>query len=47
MLRRHMKTVEHVSGALLIGVGVLLLTDRLSVIAQYLSKAFPFLQEIG
>ena len=46
-LRRHMKTVEYVSGALLVGVGLLLLTDRLAVIAQYLSKAFPFLVEIG
>lgn len=46
-LRRHMKTVEYVSGALLVGVGLLLLTDRLAVIALYLSKKFPFLQEIG
>jgi cytochrome c-type biogenesis protein len=46
-LRRHMKAVEYVSGAMLVGVGLLLLTDRLAVIAQYLSKAFPFLVEIG
>jgi hypothetical protein len=32
---------------MLVGVGLLLLTDRLAVIAQYLSKAFPFLVEIG
>jgi len=46
-LRRHMKTVEYVSGALLVAVGLLLLTDRLSVIALYLSKKFPILQAIG
>ena len=46
-LRRHMQAVEYVSGALLIAVGALLITDRLSVIAQYLIKAFPALAEIG
>jgi cytochrome c-type biogenesis protein len=46
-LRRHMKAVEYVSGVLLVGVGLLLLTDRLAVIALYLSKKFPILQSIG
>jgi cytochrome c-type biogenesis protein len=46
-LRRHMQTVEYVSGALLVGVGLLLVTDRLALIAQYLSKTFPALVEIG
>jgi cytochrome c-type biogenesis protein len=46
-LRRHMKAVEVVSGVLLIGVGVLLMTDQLSVLARYLSRVFPALQRIG
>jgi cytochrome c-type biogenesis protein len=46
-LRRHMRAVEYVSGALLIGVGVLLITDRLTALAQYFAKLFPFLNEIG
>jgi cytochrome c-type biogenesis protein len=46
-VKRHMKTVEVVSGALLVAVGLLLVTDRLAVIALYLSKKFPILQSIG
>ena len=46
-VKRHMKTVEVVSGVLLVAVGLLLVTDRLSVIALYLSKKFPILQSIG
>jgi cytochrome c-type biogenesis protein len=46
-LRRHMRAVEYASGGLLIAVGVLLMTDRLNVLAQYLAKLFPVLQTIG
>ena len=46
-IRRHMKAVEYVSGALLVGVGLLLVTDRLAVLAQYFSKLFPSLTRIG
>ncbi len=46
-IRRHMKVVEYVSGALLVGVGLLLVTDRLAVLAQYFSKLFPSLTRIG
>jgi cytochrome c-type biogenesis protein len=46
-LRRHMRAVEYVSGALLIAVGVLLLTDQLAVLARWFSKVFPFLTTIG
>ena len=46
-IRRHMKAVEYVSGALLVGVGVLLMTDRLAVLAQYFAKLFPALTRIG
>jgi len=46
-IRRHMKAVEYVSGALLVGVGLLLLTNRLAVLAQYFAKLFPALTRIG
>jgi cytochrome c-type biogenesis protein len=46
-IRRHMKAVEYVSGALLIGVGLLLVTDRLAVLAQWFSRMFPALTRIG
>ena len=46
-LKRHMRAVEVASGVLLIGVGLLLLTDRLTVLAQWFSRAFPWLATIG
>jgi cytochrome c-type biogenesis protein len=46
-LRRSMRAVEVVSGALLVGVGLLLVTDRLTLIAQYVTKLFPGLATLG
>jgi cytochrome c-type biogenesis protein len=46
-LKRHMRRVEYVAGVLLVGVGVLLVTDKLTVIAQYFVKLFPGLATIG
>jgi cytochrome c-type biogenesis protein len=46
-LRKSMRAVEVASGALLIGVGLLLVTDRLTLIAQYMTKWFPGLATIG
>jgi cytochrome c-type biogenesis protein len=46
-LRRSMRVVEVVSGVLLVGVGVLLVTDRLTLIASYMSRLFPGLARIG
>jgi cytochrome c-type biogenesis protein len=46
-LRQHMRAVEYASGALLIGVGLLLVTDRLTILAQYFSRLFPSLSRIG
>ena len=43
-LRRSMRAVEVVSGVLLIGVGLLLVTDRLTLIAQWFTKLFPGLR---
>lgn len=46
-LRGSMRAVEYVSGALLVGVGLLLLTDRLTLLAQYFSRLFPSLAKLG
>jgi cytochrome c-type biogenesis protein len=46
-LRRHMRTVEYASGALLVAVGLLLVTDRLTLLAQWVSRLFPALARIG
>ena len=46
-LRKSMRAIEVASGALLIGVGLLLVTDRLTLIAQYMTKWFPGLAAIG
>jgi cytochrome c-type biogenesis protein len=46
-LRRHMRAVEYVAGALLVGVGLLLLTNRLTLLANYFSRLFPSLTRIG
>jgi cytochrome c-type biogenesis protein len=46
-LRAHMRAVEYAAGALLVGVGVLLMTDRLTLLANYFAKMFPALTRIG
>ena len=46
-LRRSMRVVEVASGVLLVGIGLLLVTGRLTIIAQYFSKLFPGLARIG
>ncbi|HVO11816.1 MAG TPA: cytochrome c biogenesis protein CcdA [Vicinamibacteria bacterium] len=46
-LRRSMHAVEVVSGVLLVGVGLLLVTDRLTLIASWVSRLFPGLARIG
>jgi cytochrome c-type biogenesis protein len=40
-IRRHYKTIEVTSGALLIVIGVLIFTGRLTIIAQYLTPYLP------
>jgi cytochrome c-type biogenesis protein len=46
-LKRHMHAVEVVSGVLLIAVGLLLMSNRLELLARWFSKAFPGLTRIG
>ena len=45
--RKHMRIVEYVAGALLVAVGVLLITDRLTLLSRYFSRLFPGLTRIG
>lgn len=46
-LKRRMALIEKVAGGLLVAVGLLLVTDQLTVLAQYFSKLFPGLAKIG
>ena len=46
-VRVHMRAIEYVSGGLLVAVGLLLATDRLTVLARYFTKVFPALTRIG
>jgi cytochrome c-type biogenesis protein len=45
--KRHLHTVEIVGGILLIVVGVLIMTNTLSILSGYFSKWLPFLNELG
>ena len=45
-VKRHMRAVEIVSGLLLVGVGVLLMTDGLTVIASW-AQRIPFLNNLS
>ena len=46
-LKRHLPKIEMVSGILLVIVGILIMTNYLTIISAYLSQWFPFLTEIG
>jgi cytochrome c-type biogenesis protein len=40
-IRRHFKTIEIVSGLLLIAIGILIVTDQFSAIARFLQRYLP------
>jgi cytochrome c-type biogenesis protein len=46
-LRSSMRAVEVASGGLLVAVGLLLVTDRRTLIARYFTKLFPSLTNVG
>jgi cytochrome c-type biogenesis protein len=46
-LKRHLHKIEIVGGILLVIVGVLIMTNYLTVLSGYLSKWLPFLNELG
>jgi cytochrome c-type biogenesis protein len=45
-IRRHYRTIEVVSGGLLIVLGVLIFTDRFTILAKYLDRLFPWLTRL-
>ncbi|MFI5252063.1 MAG: cytochrome c biogenesis CcdA family protein [Bacteroidota bacterium] len=45
--KMHLHKVEIVGGVLLMGVGILIFTNYLTIISGYLSKWFPFLNSLG
>ncbi len=46
-LKRHMAAVERVTGALLVAVGVLMLTGAFSDLSFWLLETFPALGRVG
>jgi cytochrome c-type biogenesis protein len=46
-IRKHYKTIERVSGGLLILLGLLILTNQFSIIVRYLDKWFPWLTKLS
>ncbi len=46
-LKKHLHKVEVVGGVLLVIVGILIMTNYLTIISGYLSRWFPFLTELG
>ncbi|MBI4548550.1 MAG: cytochrome c biogenesis protein CcdA [Ignavibacteriae bacterium] len=46
-LKKHLHKIEVASGIMLIAVGILIITNYLTILSAYLSKWFPFLNELG
>jgi cytochrome c-type biogenesis protein len=46
-IKKHLHKIEVFSGILLVIVGVLIMTNYLTIISAYLSQWFPFLNELG
>jgi len=45
--KRHLPKVELVGGILLVGIGILIMTNYLTVLSGYFAKWFPFLNDLG
>ncbi len=46
-LKQHLHKVEIVGGILLVAVGILIMTNYFTILSGYLSRWFPFLNELG
>ncbi len=46
-IKKHFHTIEVVGGVMLIAVGILMITNYLTIIAGYFSKWFPFLNDLS
>lgn len=46
-LKKHLHKIEIAGGVLLVAVGLLIMTNYLTILSGYLSRWFPFLNELG
>ncbi len=46
-IKKHFHTIEIIGGVMLVAVGILMITNYLTIIASYFAKWFPFLSAIG
>jgi len=46
-IRRHYRAIERVAGGLLIVLGVLIFTDRFTILAKYIDRLFPWLTSLS
>lgn len=46
-IKKHFHAIEVVGGVMLVAVGVLMITNYLTIIASYFSKLFPFLNSLS
>ncbi len=46
-IKKHFHTIEVVGGVMLVAVGILMMTNYLTIIASYLAKWFPFLNSLS
>ena len=46
-MKKYLHTVEVIGGILLVAVGILIMTNYLTIISGYLARWFPFLNELG
>jgi cytochrome c-type biogenesis protein len=46
-IKKHFHAIEVFGGVMLVAVGILMMTNYLTIIASYLSRWFPFLSAIG
>jgi cytochrome c-type biogenesis protein len=46
-IRRHYRAIEMVAGIMLIGLGILIFTDRFTMLSRYLDRLFPWLTRLS
>lgn len=46
-IKKHFHTIEIIGGTMLVVVGILMITNYLTIIASYFSKWFPFLNQLS
>ena len=46
-IRRHYKLIELVAGLMLVALGILIFTDRFTILSRYMSEWFPWLTKLS